>query len=499
MNFLKRTIKITVVLSTIWIVGCQREVKETEKKDTIIVAGQIEHFKDTTGVFSYYNYEFLKNLQTESVDFSANGKFRMELKAESPIKGWFSFGKVPTTEEFKYITIEGKDTTMRTGTVDFRMVHLYLLPGDSLYIEADAEQLKESLSFTGANADNTIFVNAEERSFNDYKHKFLKNWYDVANRKPDDYKRVADSLYQEKLAFLDDFSSKHQLSPELIQFYKTNYYGEMVASKVNYPGIHASYNDLEATPLPDDYYDFLDTAKLEGDIGDNGIGYYYSLSAYLKAKYEVYCKRNTTGELLDFYNWVGQELPEKNYYQFMAYALSRDFTKVLYDKFGADCPYPEMAAVVRDKYREMEGMLEGNPAPEVVFEDTEGTTIALSELKGKYTYIDLWATWCGPCKKEIPSLKKVAKAYEGKNIQFVSISIDKEEDRGKWQDFVRDNDLNGIQLIADKNAHDKLAKAFNIKMIPRFILLDPEGKIVDATAPYPSDEKLLDLFDQLDI
>ncbi|RAV29077.1 TlpA family protein disulfide reductase [Sinomicrobium soli] len=499
MRFVNKMTRTTMALLTVWLTGCQEKTKEAEKNDTIIVTGQVEHFKDTTGAFTYYNYEFLKNLQTERVDFSEEGKFRMELKTGSPVKGWFSFGKVPVTREFQYTTIEGKDTTMRTGTVDLRMVYLYLLPGDSLHLEADAERLEETLSFSGTNVDNSIFVNAEDKRFNDYKHKFLKNWYDVANRKPDDYKRITDSLYREKLDFLADFSSRHSLSQELVHLYETDYYGKTVAAKVNYPAVYASYNDLEETPLPGDYYDFLDKVKFGEEIGENGMGYYYSLDAYLDKKYEVYRERNKTGDVQGFYDWVGTELPEKIHYQYMAYALAGDFSKELYDRFGADSPYPEMASVVREKYKDMEGMLEGNPAPEAVFEDTDGGKMALSDLRGKYTYIDLWATWCGPCKKEIPSLKKVARAYEGKNIQFVSISFDKEKDRGKWKDFVEENDLDGIQLIADKKAHDIISKAFNIKMIPRFILLDPEGKIVDATAPFPSDQKLLELFDELNI
>lgn len=67
------------------------------------------------------------------------------------------------------------------------------------------------------------------------------------------------------------------------------------------------------------------------------------------------------------------------------------------------------------------------------FENIKGGTTSLKDLKGKYVYIDVWATWCGPCKAEIPHLKSLEEKYQGKNIVFVSISVDSKEDHDAWQ------------------------------------------------------------------
>ena len=67
-----------------------------------------------------------------------------------------------------------------------------------------------------------------------------------------------------------------------------------------------------------------------------------------------------------------------------------------------------------------------------------GGQTKLEDLKGKYVYIDVWATWCGPCLAEIPHLKKVEAAYHDKNIVFLSISIDVKKDYEKWKKFVTD-------------------------------------------------------------
>lgn len=150
----------------------------------------------------------------------------------------------------------------------------------------------------------------------------------------------------------------------------------------------------------------------------------------------------------------------------------------------------------------------GSASPKFVdYENFAGGTTSLNDLKGKYLYIDIWATWCPPCIKEIPSLKKLEKEYEDKNIQFVSISVDGgrgyDGDKAKayegWKKMVAEKELGGIQLIADKSIRSDFILDFKIDGIPRFILLDPDGNIVDPNAPSPSSPKLLKLFNSLDI
>jgi thiol-disulfide isomerase/thioredoxin len=138
-------------------------------------------------------------------------------------------------------------------------------------------------------------------------------------------------------------------------------------------------------------------------------------------------------------------------------------------------------------------------SPQFDYENQKGGKTSLESLKGKYVYIDVWATWCGPCLKEVPSLKKVEEEYQGKNIQFVSISIDNIKDRQKWSNLVNTKQLGGIQLLADMDFNSEFIKAYEIKEIPRFILIDPDGNIVNSNAPKPSETKLTDLFNELKI
>lgn len=149
----------------------------------------------------------------------------------------------------------------------------------------------------------------------------------------------------------------------------------------------------------------------------------------------------------------------------------------------------------------------GKPAPKFDFENHKGGKTSLKDLQGKYVYIDVWATWCGPCIREIPSLQKVEKQYHDKNIEFVSISVD--NGRGYqnnvaaakegWRKMVTDKSLGGTQLLSDKGWKADFIQTLEINSIPRFILIGPNGNIVNADAPRPSSPKLIALFNELKI
>ena len=140
----------------------------------------------------------------------------------------------------------------------------------------------------------------------------------------------------------------------------------------------------------------------------------------------------------------------------------------------------------------------GNPSPKFNnLENYKGGTTSLDDLKGKYVYIDVWATWCGPCKQQIPFLKTVEKEYEHKNIAFVSISTDRPNKYEAWKQMIKDRDMGGIQLYSGED--QSFSVEYQINSIPRFILVDPNGNIVDADAPRPSDPKLKELFNTLSI
>jgi thiol-disulfide isomerase/thioredoxin len=144
----------------------------------------------------------------------------------------------------------------------------------------------------------------------------------------------------------------------------------------------------------------------------------------------------------------------------------------------------------------MTRLAKGKPSPEFVnYENHAGGTSSLSDFKGKLVLLDIWATWCAPCKVEIPHLKKLEEDYKDKSIEIVSISVDVEEAHDTWKKMVESEDLTGVQLYADNNFSSDFIMQYGINAIPRFILINTDGTIIDADAPRPSNPELRTLID----
>ncbi len=174
--------------------------------------------------------------------------------------------------------------------------------------------------------------------------------------------------------------------------------------------------------------------------------------------------------------------------------------EVFYNSFIKNSTNEDQKTKITKIYKRLTATNIGSPSPKFVnYENNAGGTTSLDDLKGKYVYIDVWATWCGPCIKEIPALKVLEKEFHGKNIEFVSLSIDKKRDHAKWKKMIVDKELKGIQLIADNEWQSSFVQDYSIKGIPRFILLDPNGNIVNANAPRPSNPALKTLFNSLEM
>lgn len=141
---------------------------------------------------------------------------------------------------------------------------------------------------------------------------------------------------------------------------------------------------------------------------------------------------------------------------------------------------------------------QGSPAIDETFGDSAGVSHSFAEYKGKVLYVDLWATWCGPCQKEIPHFAKVAAHYkDDPRVQLISISMDREKDHGTWLAQIRKEKPDWPQFILGKAEHDKISADYGIRFIPRFILIKPDGTLASADAARPSDPKIYEIIDAL--
>lgn len=143
-------------------------------------------------------------------------------------------------------------------------------------------------------------------------------------------------------------------------------------------------------------------------------------------------------------------------------------------KFDADfIQHNYYAKELQEKLRLMKGSEVGSTAPDFELKDSQGNLVKLSSLRGQYVLIDFWASWCGPCRKEIPNVKKLYTEYRDKGLQVVGVSIDKDE--SKWRKAIEEEQLEYLQLWDPSMTTGKL---YNYRGIPFIILIGPDGKIL---------------------
>ena len=172
----------------------------------------------------------------------------------------------------------------------------------------------------------------------------------------------------------------------------------------------------------------------------------------------------------------------------------KDMTEVfeVYKRVSTDTVDHSEIQKVYDHYI---NMMPGAPAIDFEMTDVNGKKCHLSDFKGKAVYIDVWATWCGPCCMEIPYMEKLVKHYaKNKKIEFLSISLD--ENQKKWKKKLAADKPEWKQFICPDNFQSTLCQEYDIDGIPRFLFFDKKGRIISLDAPRPSSSKIIEYINQ---
>ena len=146
------------------------------------------------------------------------------------------------------------------------------------------------------------------------------------------------------------------------------------------------------------------------------------------------------------------------------------------------------------KYDKWDVSKPGKLSPALSATDIDGKVWTLEDFRGSYVYIDMWATWCAPCRREVPYLKALAEKFQDAQIVFLGLSVD--SDKAKWEDMVRGGSLCGVQLYL--GSQSAFQKAYNVEGIPHFILLDKEGRIISNDMSKPSADQTAAVLEALE-
>jgi len=370
---------------------------------------------------------------------------------------------------------------------------IYFSKDSKISLTADDSNFNSTLKYTGnGSVENQYIVNktiinseiSNEELYKLNEIDFLKKVKKIKDSIEILYQKTnfSDTVFKQKESF-----NFHFLEHKHILFYIKlhNYYAQTYDFKVseNFPKYDEKIDlDNESDFLfSTEYQDIVMTKFFENIKGDEG-------SFFISAKNaipEIKALKSQSIKNRLILNGVNDINIENPYY------------KKTYNEFISITDDPKTKEILTTNYNNTMAVEPGKPSPSFNYENHKGGETSLESLKGKYVYIDVWATWCGPCRQEIPSLEKVEEQFQDKNIVFVSISIDKTKDREKWSKLINEKKMSGIQLLADKEFDSKFIKEYNIQAIPRFILIDSNGNIINAQAPKPSDTKLIELLNSL--
>ena len=390
----------------------------------------------------------------------------------------------------KFENSETQSFLLECGDLRFS---LYLSPGDSIFLTGDAKEFGATFRAEASKAAENTYLRKKIKITNEVG---LDNWMELMKYPKDVYFAKKDSLFAlvkkpfEELsaipladkAFVEmenAYFEYHSLFMDSMFPLYHSHVNKVPRDSVDFP-VDEVNNKIQRMPMDDpkllavqSYVNLLDRrvnestmARLKED----------STLKYEEVKWDMVDSLVANQEVKDFLRFQSIKMnleyrgpvhSERDIQKFKASTQSEKYLTKL-DKLAA----------------KWEPIGPGKDVPDFAFTDINGQPVNLSDLKGKLVYIDIWATWCGPCIAEHPHWDKLKADYKDKEVAFLTVSID--DTREPWEKMVKNKKMDGLQWFAENAWQSELAQHFMVNGIPRFLLLDKEGKIIDPSADRPS-------------
>jgi len=443
--------------------GCSQ--KSEPQDPTIIIAGKIE------------------NLESEDITLFQDGDIASsKLDEEGNFKLLFE-----GDEASRYILYSGRTR-----------FNLYLSPGDSIYLTADSKDIPGAFDIQGDHAKEIRYLFEKSQTESEIG---LNNQLDLMAKSKDEYFQTKDSLFAISKAKFEAFKIQEGIDPEFITQEEAYFTYAPLGYDLEYSMVHAY-----VTKKPQDSIDFPNdevNARLDAVPLDQkhllNVGNYTSLiyKRISNLTSEIMKSDSSFAEGENAYEKASMiamdsllnDKTVKDHFMYNSIKSNMDYrgpvhVEESYEKFMQENETPKYAEKLKKSKAKWEPISPGKDVPDFTFTNMEGEEVKLSDLKGNLVYIDIWATWCGPCIAEHPHWDKMREEYKDKPVAFLTVSVD--DTREPWEKMVKAKNMEGLQWFAENAWKSDLAQHFMVNAIPRFLLLDAEGKIIDPSADRPS-------------
>tara|TARA_B100000795_G_scaffold185340_1_gene140744 strand:- start:273 stop:1760 length:1488 start_codon:yes stop_codon:yes gene_type:complete len=482
--------RIVIPLLVLILSGC-RQKPESQEKDTFfsnkesVISGRITNITDsinqrsleisTDNFFNRYNKS-----TSFKVDVDKDGYFYFKTKFYHPQNSYIWFDK-------KYISY-------------------YVKPGDSLHIEIDASKLNfentQFVKFSGNNSITSALIHSYfTENLNVLNHKmsasfFKSNSEDVTF---DSIKNLEEKLFELNEKFIrnnnctEDFISWLDIQKKygyanLVVYYRM-YSGKRHVTSQHFKSVYA--NGL----INSDYKGFLIDYSRSGFVRDSIFKSLENNKKYLESReraidqFYQQIKDPITRDLLSYRMYddlilnISKEIEDTLVLSNIRESINQNISNEVIKNLAFDR--------LSDIHSEMLSVNIFNiDVSENKSEKVVGNVLTQikEKHKGNLIYLDIWATWCGPCRLQFPYAEKLKNQFNGEKISFVNLCLG--NDFGLWKDLIKSYDFkNDNYFIAPKNI-DSFEEIFSVNKYPTYVLIDEKGEIIDSDAPFPSDESI---------
>ena len=476
-----------------------------------IIIGEVTNFEepyDLPVIELFNSMPFIFKSNTLSCFIEQDGAFRFEIDQLYPYEIWFRFKEMFT---------------------------VYASPGDSINLIIDARMLADTSNTLGFE-NKYIQIQCPNQRFQDeyqdftlaFRRSFQTHDDFIAleetqkNLDPTEYLEYVKEQSLKYNAFLNEYFKQNRSGREFHEWSNNWLYAYEIYDLLRYTWRHPSLNEMDQNTYlaPEEYYNFLKDEK-HNDEKMMVSQYYQLFLHYLYMHlYRKFHQSELHSQFITLYEASNKTEAYRIYLKYIIanssgfeqeYLVSKVFSNLINWKFSDayDALY-EPSLVGRDdynqvlakEYAELQKLITKPVyAKDVNLHDSSilENDLVFQTLPGKYPdkviYVDFWAPWCGPCLAEMPLSKKIQEKLSGKEVVFVFLASKCTEK--SWKATIAERQLSGEHYLLKDSEYSMLADKFDIAGIPRYMIIDKKGQVVNDDAARPSDENLVGLLETL--
>lgn len=442
------------------------------------ISGKITNPLDEEVKFSYYaNY----------LDYAPK-EFAAKLSAD----GSFSI-TIPVTEKYTQLSVQNGEQASE----------FFIQPGDELVMTVDAQNFDSTLRYAGKGAPIANLM-AKHMLQSGMMMQFARVLQPHYRKETAEFTALAKVEMQKEVDFVE--KNKKGLPEDFIKYWKAWYQYSIYSDMLRFSFMHAvmKAGNMNVKLTKEDYRIALDVPVAFNDeymsiptyVQYAGDIYNYQYSAKVEADTTIPAEIRAAKQREVVNAQAKATMPAKTKEFFFAQQVfsnvkgnTLEEVEKMYASFRKDYKTSAYDTIVDRVVNLKRKMAKGQPALDFAFTTLEGEKMKLSDLKGKVVYLDFWASWCGPCMRELPFAKKLKEAFHDKDVVFLNVSID--EDMGAWKNAIQKHSIGGIHTCEPGGWQAPAAKLYGVQGVPSYYLIDKNGNFATENSPRPSETEEL--------